>query len=1645
MDSVRHLNRCAELEIGLEREHRFESSASDLFTAQIRIDLPDSETDDRLHVQGLALDREALRVHEQEPARYGGLLSGLLFGHPDARAAFTRARGAGERLRIRLSFGPGAADLHDLRWETLRDPEQPAAPLLTDPRILFSRYLSAFDSRPREPPPHEALHALVVVADPVGLSDYGLTAIDCEKQLAAARVGLAGLTLTELVSDRNASSPRRASLTNILGALCDRADILYIVCHGRLSPQGHPALFLDDDVGATARVDGAKLVQHIRDLECRPRLVILASCEGAGAGRDRSSSDGALSALGPSIANAGVPAVLAMQGLVRVRTVEQFMPAFFRELMKSGVIDQAVTMARGAISDANEFWRPALFMRLKNGRLWDSANNSGERNTDHRAVNAGELGPQPDHLQARALPPLDPYIIHPTAIYDRFGALGFQGREWLISEIDGFCSSHNSGYFVIEAAAGLGKTAIVAYISRTRRCCHHFFELTPGPSGQIAAVRNVYAQLITLHGLESYSDRVSHLRAEDMFDVLTAVAIAAGGQKVLLAIDGLDEASGHQTINPLGLPKTLPNGIFVIITQRPGPTIKTLSRKEVRKIEQNSAENLRDARAYISQVIATQLNHQAPKSTSDEIVEIILKKSEGVWIYLHFLLLDLEQGTLIISDLSRIPDGIWNYYASFWSTFRVKDIEKWDTLYLPLLGMLGALQEASTFEDICDRAGLKPTSALRETLHVSWAAFFLSTPGSKPPRYAPYHASIKDFLRSTSPTENLESQWQFICHELAGATVNAHKVLADRALRAWGGWESALAGLTAPASRDSDNQYGLRHCHTHLRAIGRTGESTQLLELSHDEPGESRGNTWFIAHDEGCNLPNFTQDHLLVTQSDDAFHLRFRSALAIASQNTRTESLEPMLLPLLVQSGVWTERRLHAHVEEIRDPLAKVTTLMTVAHLDPVRAPLLEDEAITILHAVKDDDIHTLVRGIVRIMSMQATKRALPMQGLLARVLRVEERMAGLLPMWTFSQLAPHLDEHTRAGFGRRIASSWIPAPHHIYSGEARALPWLTDCTRERLFASIIARIDAMPFSLSWFMMFSEVFFRLGPSEQLQLAERHLASSTREIGYSLLSLHDDNVMPVWMIIRRLLERDGEDDDPSESVDDAMLVLLRMKPGVAQAQLRLLPPPYARLVTDRLSALTWTLRSIPPQDARGVDLIRIAALIPCDFDRLLSGKLDETLVSGIEKLLLRDSRGEERLSSSIRECALSALKGRRLNADVIRELLSLNQSARDQTQQFLLIKIFSTPRSHEEVPNELSEILMCIRDGLALPDSFTPATSREEHPVSPESNGDIADDLEVDDVLFVAACREFLWNPDRITRSTFDGFEVGLRWGDARSLQAMAMLAYRATSTRVRADVWSRILDNIRLLIGEGHDYIAVSTMISCAPYVPHGWFVVQMINLLSGLDELQEMVGEVLLALSPRVTGPTAASFFAAAMEGVPASGALVAAACVIDMLPRHRREAAVSRIFEYAAEFPESWDSVITRIVLRRLISRPTLTSASLEDLPQVRGRQVAAAYATVARLGEVEDRHNAWFHALSQLGDDFDVAGVLIPHIIAAREEDIPMISRSLISYLCSAPRQDALRGVLDFVPLLARWMSRDQFLLLGTCIRDVCSWWP
>lgn len=309
---------------------------------------------------------EELFALQNDPDEYGKKLAEYVFEPAEIRERFGEMKAAFESrampIRLRVQISSSLAELHGLCWELMRDPKT-GTTLATSERIVFSRFILSQDWRIIKLRPKSEMKALIAISSPSDLADSNLTPVDTEGEIARARESLAGIQATVIGNDRP------LTLNRLVEAIRQRVDVLYLVCHGEIARRTGPCLLMQEEDGTTAKVSASDVAQRIGELMEVPRLIFLASCESAGKEYgDRGHA--AQIALAPRLAEAGVPAVVAMQGKISMETVKRAMPIFFTEMLKDGQIDRAMAVARGMVRERFDAWIPALFLRLKSGRIW---------------------------------------------------------------------------------------------------------------------------------------------------------------------------------------------------------------------------------------------------------------------------------------------------------------------------------------------------------------------------------------------------------------------------------------------------------------------------------------------------------------------------------------------------------------------------------------------------------------------------------------------------------------------------------------------------------------------------------------------------------------------------------------------------------------------------------------------------------------------------------------------------------------------------------------------------------------------------------------------------------------------------------------------------------------------------------------------------------------------------------------------------------------------------------------------------------------------------------------------------------------------------------------------------------------------------
>jgi hypothetical protein len=381
----------AEFEIVLRWRH-----ADDAFDIGLAYDDPSDPQDRRDYVdEPLTIETTALLDLITDPDEYGETLGQYLLKLPKVRSFYDKALATADDrdipLHLRLLIDPRAPlRYHQIRWEAIRDPLD-GSRIATRHNVLFSRYLSTPDWRPVPLPPWHRLKALVVIANPRDLAEKNrvgtnvrLEPVDVAAELDRARSAMAGMDVRELADP---DEPGQATVKRIIEALSEGVDLFYLVCHGGMYGD-QSRLYLEDENGNADIVDGSVLVERIAELRRPPTVAVLCSCQSAGPGDMAMASDDlALTSLGPRLSGAGVAAVVAMQGNVTMKTAGMFFPTFFAQLRRHGVIDRAMALARGDVSNQDrDWWMPVLFTRLKLGRAWYEPEFGDEGDTTFRAV-----------------------------------------------------------------------------------------------------------------------------------------------------------------------------------------------------------------------------------------------------------------------------------------------------------------------------------------------------------------------------------------------------------------------------------------------------------------------------------------------------------------------------------------------------------------------------------------------------------------------------------------------------------------------------------------------------------------------------------------------------------------------------------------------------------------------------------------------------------------------------------------------------------------------------------------------------------------------------------------------------------------------------------------------------------------------------------------------------------------------------------------------------------------------------------------------------------------------------------------------------------------------------------------------------------
>ena len=560
--------------------------------------------------------------------------------------------------------------------------------------------------------------------------------------------------------------------------------------------------------------------------------------------------------------------------------------------------------------------------------------------------------------------------LDPVPVFEEVQVERFVGREWLLEPLHRFLAGNDRGYFIVQADAGLGKTAFAAWLAWSHDWPSHFTRRRRGRMAS-TALSNLAAQLIARYQLdEEFAPRgiLPETAGEPGWfeQVLRAAAskALAAGQQVVIVVDGLDEAEEVEGDLPLGLPAVLPRGSFIVATCRTGTNLPALRRpwKPI-SIEPRDRHNTGDIERFLraafteDQDLASLLSDAGV--TAEAITARALDRCGGVWVYLRYVLDELRLGLRLVQEIDELPADLAGYYTE--SLMPDQDELDWGQLRLPLLATLAAAAEPLPVETLTRLAGLPDPHPVYVLCRTRLRPFLTATADETgEQRYSVYHASLREFLAGNTPVTFIHGD-QAQREELARAATNAHARIADYYLTVFGGLHEQFPLLAVhPSIALEDDGYALRHLARHLERAGRHGDLDALLACEHSTAGAYR-NVWYTAHDHASTLHDYRADvdrarrqAALRTDQDVAcgrtapsISLELRYVIIDSVIRTLTSNVPSELIARLIDCRWWSPARGLFYARQSSDLGQRAATLATlVSHLPEHDRPAVAREAI---------------------------------------------------------------------------------------------------------------------------------------------------------------------------------------------------------------------------------------------------------------------------------------------------------------------------------------------------------------------------------------------------------------------------------------------------------------------------------------------------------------------------------------------------------------------------------------------------------------------------------------------------------------------------------------------------------------------------
>ena len=350
----------------------------------------------------------------------------------------------------------------------------------------------------------------------------------------------------------------------------------------------------------------------------------------------------------------------------------------------------------------------------------------------------------------------------------------FCGRRFVFDTFQEFITANPHGYFTIVGDAGMGKSSIAAkYVWEHQSPCY-FNILVERRNRPELFLKSIRRQLIDRYQLPNSEDANLPTLLEQVAGKLTA------GERLVIAVDALDEVEQEAGENLLHLPTTLPNNVYFLLTRRPynlgqrrlsvspGVPVKELDLRDEKYVNSNQD----DIKEYIQYVVINPDSEYKDKlkdwiqtrSITDTVfIEQVANKSENNFMYLRYVLPAIAKGAYNDLDLKQLPDGLQEYYQSHW-------------VRMGMEAQPGQLMEIALYilVEIATPIPCEMIAGIAEVDECSvgkvldkWVEYLKQQNVDEEICYTIYHASFLDFLKSKREMDSKRKIFQEVNQRIA--------------------------------------------------------------------------------------------------------------------------------------------------------------------------------------------------------------------------------------------------------------------------------------------------------------------------------------------------------------------------------------------------------------------------------------------------------------------------------------------------------------------------------------------------------------------------------------------------------------------------------------------------------------------------------------------------------------------------------------------------------------------------------------------------------------------------------------------------------------------------------------------------------------